>query len=183
MFWQNPVNEARSSLKSHRVSHRWNFNEEADKIFPCGDVCSPLGGNSAPLPHRPQQSISQRSFKRLNTCEGSEWLNTMWQNAWGRPYNEAVHCLLGRIISGLCCFSASTGLFFCFVCCAVCLQSSQPLPPTQNPQDFPSLVQNCNQVGTLGGGGVSACDVLRMATNCCAACQRVRSIGEGKVGN
>lgn len=34
-----------------------------------------------------------------------------------------------------------------------------------------------------GGGGVSACDVLRMATNCCAACQRVRSIGEGKVGN
>lgn len=71
-------------------------------------------------------------------------------------------------------------LFFFFIryLCAKSLQSFQQLPPTQNPQDFPSLIQNCNQVRSPGGKqpgcSVSVCDVLWMATNCCAACQHVK---------
>lgn len=49
--------------------------------------------------------------------------------------------------------------------CAKSAECCQQLPPTQNPQDFPLLIQNCNQVTSLGksqDAGISDCDVLWM---------------------
>lgn len=78
---------------------------------------------------------------------------------------------------GLCYILASQPVFLFDILCAKSLLSFQQLPPTQNPQDFPSLIQNCNQVRSLGGESRGAasrvCDVRWMATNCCAACQHV----------
>ncbi len=80
---------------------------------------------------------------------------------------------------GLCCILASHPVFFFIYIylCAKSLQSCQQLPPTQNPQDFPSLIQNCNQVRSPGeklGCSILVCYILWMATNCCAVCQYVK---------
>lgn len=89
---------------------------------------------------------------------------------------------------GLCCILASHPLFFIWYLCAKSRQSCQQLPPTQNPQDFPSLIQNCNQLWSPGqswgvASWVLGCSVDGNKLLCCLPTCQARSIREGKVEN
>lgn len=83
---------------------------------------------------------------------------------------------------GLCCILACNPLLFLsfFFIWYLCAKSRHVLPTvaTNTKPTWLSIPDTKLQSSQVPGGklgfSVSVCDVLRMATNCCAACQRVK---------
>lgn len=67
-----------------------------------------------------------------------------------KPSSGLQHRKTVNNTGSLSCILASQPLFLIWYFCAKVLHCCQQSPPTQNPQDFPSLIQNCNQVTSLG---------------------------------